>query len=279
MFPVGWFLHFCVRGTVTRHAVNIVVGVLGMTYFYGTQIVHVFAMSIVSYLIMVFLPRESQQNVVCFFVFAYLSYSHIDAVLYHFDSYDLTITLNTMLLTLRLQALAFCYRDGCQPKEALTERQELMKIVKLPNPFEMMSYTFYCQQYALGVFFEYRDFKAWIEEREEYQKVPSPVVESLKYAVKGILCIAFYSAGTSFFPMAFCFTHEFAECSLPYKLMYALLTGGFTRYFYYSAFVFQTGAVIASGLGYNGRKEVTGDGKIGEKEGEHQWDKFIGVYL
>ena len=92
MLPVGWFLHFCVRGTKLRHAVNITIGVLGMTYFFGVAICHVLAMSGISYTIMALAPRDHQQRYVTGFVFAYLSLSHISTVLYHFDSYDLEIT-------------------------------------------------------------------------------------------------------------------------------------------------------------------------------------------
>lgn len=66
-------------------------------------------------------------------------------MIYHFDSYDLEITTNTMLLTLRLQALAWNYFDGSQKREDLTDRQDRMKIEQLPNPIEFLSYTFYCQ--------------------------------------------------------------------------------------------------------------------------------------
>lgn len=122
MFPVGWFLHFCVRGAKLRHAVNLTVGFLGMLYFFGTEIVHVLAMSTITYLIMLLTPRDVQHRYVCAFVFMYLSFSHLNTVLYHFDSYDLVITTNTMLLTIRLQALAFSYYDGGQPRASLTER-------------------------------------------------------------------------------------------------------------------------------------------------------------
>lgn len=41
--------------------------------------------------------------------------------------------------------------------------------------------------------------------------------------------------------------------------------------------------MIASGLGYNGRKEVSDtdevDAKDPDSKGPHQWDKFVGVYL
>ena len=132
-----------------------------------------------------------------------------------------------------------------------------MKVDQLPNPIEMLSYTFYCQQFALGVFFEYRDFINWIEETNEYKRVPSPVVESLKYAVYGILSIVVFSVGAAFFPISYCFTDEYSDSSLGYKLVYANMSGLFCRYFYYTAFLFQTGTVIASGFGYNGRKEVS----------------------
>ena len=59
MFPVGWFLHFCVRGTKLRHAVNLTIGTMGMTYFFGSEIGHVLFMATVSYLIMTFTPRDA----------------------------------------------------------------------------------------------------------------------------------------------------------------------------------------------------------------------------
>ena len=96
-----------------------------------------------------------------------------------------------------------------------------MKVEHLPNPIEMLSYTFYCQQYALGTFFEYRDFINWIEEKNEYKRVPSPVLESLKYVGYGIAVIIIFSVGVGYFPMDYCFSDEFTEHSLLYKLMYA----------------------------------------------------------
>ena len=281
MLPVGWFLHFCVRGAKLRHAVNLTVGMLGMTYFYGFAVLHVFAMSGVSYLIMLLAPRDSQQKYVTAFVFAHLSLSHVGTVIYHFDSYDLEITTNTMLLTLRMQAMAWSYYDGGLKRDALTERQVRMKIDQLPNLVEFLSYTFYCQQYALGVFFEYRDFISWIEERDEYRHVPSPVLESLKYAAYSVACIGIYSVGGSYFPIEHCYTDEFAASSMAYKIVFASLAGMFNRFFYYTAFLFQTGTAIASGLGYNGRKEIGAtdavDPKNPDKKGEHQWDKIVGV--
>ena len=75
-----------------RHGLNIILGGLGMTYFFGLSVIHPLMMSSVSYLIMRFMPRDQQQKYVCAYVFIYLSSSHINTVLYHFNSYDLEIT-------------------------------------------------------------------------------------------------------------------------------------------------------------------------------------------
>ena len=57
-FPIGWFFHFLVRGKTLRHGLNIVMGFCGMTYFFGTQTIHVVLMSSISWLLMAFLPRK-----------------------------------------------------------------------------------------------------------------------------------------------------------------------------------------------------------------------------
>ena len=83
-----------------------------MTYFYGWQIYHVVLMASVSWLLMKFLPRDQQQKYVCAYVFAYLSLQHLHRLYMRFGSDDVEVTNNTMMLTLRLQALAFSFYDG-----------------------------------------------------------------------------------------------------------------------------------------------------------------------
>lgn len=42
------------------------------------------------------------------------------------------------------------------------------------------------------------------------------------------------------------------------------------RFFYYGPFSITTGAIIASGLGYNGKNK---------ENDEHQWDKIVQIYV
>ena len=44
----------------------------------------------------------------------------------------------------------------------------------------------------MGVFIEYRDFICWIEEREEYKKVPNPILPTLKWLVYAAVVIGLY---------------------------------------------------------------------------------------
>jgi len=112
--PVGWFLHFYCRGSLIRHWVNTLLGFIGMTYFFGWAVLHVIFMSSVTWMLMAYAPRNQQHKYVCAFLFAVLSSHHLDSYLNYYGSYEFHISTQTMLLTLRLQALSFSYYDGGQ---------------------------------------------------------------------------------------------------------------------------------------------------------------------
>ena len=77
-----------------------------------------------------------------------------------------------------------------------------------------------------------------------------------------------------YIPIDKCWSDEFVGYSFPGKVFYYMLAGLGKRFFYYSPFTATTGAIVASGFGYNGMKKS--DDK-GAKE-EHTWDKIVGVY-
>ena len=114
-----------------------------------------------------------------------------------------------------------------------------MRVDELPSVFEMISFSFFVPQCALGVFFEYRDFKCWAEETAEYRKVPSPIVPSLKYMIYGFTTLGIFVVGSMFFPVSNCWSEEFhKESSVAWRIFYPMLGWGFQRYFYYTAFLF-----------------------------------------
>ena len=56
----------------------------------------------------------------------------------------------------------------------------------------MYSYTFYCQTAALGVFFEYTDYKRFIEKTHEYKDIPNPIMPSLKLFGKMVCYVSIF---------------------------------------------------------------------------------------
>ena len=121
---------------------------------------------------------------------------------------------------------------------------------------EITSYAFYCQACALGVFFEFSDYKRFIERTDEYKDIPSPLIPSLMWLATGFGCLGVYIVGDIYFPMTTCWSQQFLEFTFPYRIFYYFVALTFKRYFYYSPFCMTTGAIVASGLGYNGVKKV-----------------------
>lgn len=163
-YPIGWIMHFFIRGTTLRHLYATTIGIAFQLYCYRWDVKHVVLMSVVAYLMMAVLPRQKQANFVMAWVLGYLSYSHICSILFTFGQYKLDITTYTMLLVCKLSALAFCYKDGdSASRDFITKDQKERMVTKMPTILEFTSYVFYCQACALGVFFEFSHYKRFIE--------------------------------------------------------------------------------------------------------------------
>lgn len=204
-----------------------------------------------------------------FFVLAYLSGQHIHRMIANFGSFELDITTYTMLLICKLSALAFCYKDGAENSEKLTEDQRIWKVTHFPELLEYASYVFFCNGCALGVFFEFSDYKKFIERTHEYEHVPCPILPSLKWLVQGFGFMGVFIVGEKYFYLPDCWSDEYTTWPLWYKVFFYFIAMSIKRFFYYGPFSITTGAVIASGLGYNGKSKLTND---------HQWDKIVQIY-
>jgi hypothetical protein len=165
--------------------------------------------------------------------------------------------------------MAFCYQDGGQKDEStLTERQKSKAIKKMPNLIELASYTYYTQACALGVFFEYTDYIRFIKCEGEYKDSVSPILPSLKSLATALAFTGIFVGANSYYSIETCYTEEFASWSFAYKYWFYMVSMSVKRFFYYGPFMFTTGAIQASGLGYNSKT----------KSGAEDWDKVRGVY-
>jgi hypothetical protein len=158
--------------------------------------------------------------------------------------------------------MSFCYKDGGEVESTLSQDQKDRMIKEKPSLFEMCSYTWYVSNCALGVFFEFSDYIRYIEGTKEYKNSPSPILPSLKSLATAILCTGFFIVVSNYFWVEYIFAPDYASHSFIYKVYYYYVAMTIKRFFYYGPFMFTTGAIQATGLGYNG------NGK---------WDKVVGA--
>jgi hypothetical protein len=104
-----------------------------------------------------------------------------------------------MLQVCKLSALAFCFKDGGEDPKTLTKEQQKWQVKNLPNILEIASYTYFVSNCAIGVFFEFSDYKRFIERTEEYKNVPSPIKASLVTLGRAITFSVLYVVGSRWF--------------------------------------------------------------------------------
>ena len=113
---------------------------------------------------------------------------------------------------------------------------------ELPTLLELASYTWFVPQSALGVFFEFSDYKRFIERSHEFKSVPVPIVASLMTLAQAIFCTVVFLVFRQYFWIEFCYTPEYADFSLLSKTFYFFVAMAVKKFFYYGPFLFTTGA-------------------------------------
>lgn len=139
----------------------------------------------------------------------------------------------------------------------------------MPTVLELLSYVFFCGASIVGPFFEFSDYKMYIERTDRYANIPSTFKAAVTKFLKGKACLALNLViGTKFWPL-FCGTEEFTEYSFLYKVVYYYIAITSMRLFYYSGWCITDGAIIASGLGYAGK----------DKNGEEQFNEIYSIRI
>ena len=80
-FALGWVLWAFVRGTFIRHCFCIFFGLFLQSYMYGYEIIYVFLISALSYLAMIFLPRQKQNWVIIPLLMSIVLWNHVQTML------------------------------------------------------------------------------------------------------------------------------------------------------------------------------------------------------
>ena len=181
-YPLGFLMYAVVRGTFARHLFSIVTGFLLQLYMFRGGVIHPIIMTFVTFAIMNLLPRTQQHKYVMVFTMCYLSGSHIYRMLTNFGGWDMDITTYTMILTTKLSAMAFCYRDGAYDNDTLKVQSIAVqnKIESKPTLLEVLSYVYFSSSCICGPFFEFADYRNYIEMQGVFANIPNTAYASFK---------------------------------------------------------------------------------------------------
>ena len=70
---------------------------------------------------------------------------------------------------------------------------------------ELCSYTWYGSNCTLGVFFEFSDYKRFIEKTGEYANVPLTIVPAVKYLLTALAMMGIFVFGNAYYPIDGCY--------------------------------------------------------------------------
>lgn len=130
------------------------------------------------------------------------------------------ITTYTMILTTKLSALSFCYKDGELKNEDLLKEQVERKVLELPTPLEMLSYVFYCGANICGPFFEFSDYINYIERKGVFANIPNTIIPSIIRMINGLMCLTLNLVIGNYYWIDYCSTAEFAAMPFLNKYIY-----------------------------------------------------------
>jgi lysophospholipid acyltransferase len=268
--PLGLVQHYFIRGELPRHLYSIVCGMSFALLQFGLYgLVHFFITSAGVYAMLLTLPRNKVAFPVLCFCLSYLSYMHLYRMITDWMGWKMDATGLQMLMTCKLSLLAYAYQDAevikTDPDRVPNEQKKIL-IQKLPSLLEYYSYICFYPSISIGPSFEYSDYIRFVHEKDEFKKIPSTILPSIRVLGISLIFLALTFIGEKYFPHMYCSSEDFSRQSFWYKVYFFNCAMVVAKIKYTSAWKLTESSMIASGLGH------TVDAK-----GEHSWDRAISI--
>jgi lysophospholipid acyltransferase len=241
--PLG-LIHHLISGKTFRLVYALFFGLAIQIYMYDFSALHVLVCSFVSLVLINTCDRKRVGWLVTFYCFIHLSVLHIYRMIFDYGGWRMDITTIMMMTLCKFTSFAFCYSDG-----QIIDHTKLNKFTqknKIENYtfLEYFSYIYFYPTCIMGPFFEFSDFRQFIELVGDYEKIP--ILRSFYEAVKrlflGLICIAIYLYLKPYISIEYYFENHSNYFFLIY---FGFL---FNKYKYYTGFMFAESSCIASGI-------------------------------
>jgi lysophospholipid acyltransferase len=275
-------LHRAMPSTLTRHLLALGAGLFLAFANFGLDTLHFVVSAGVPYVLCALAPRQRLMPVAVFvFSIVYIGLGHIQRMYFYVGPDGANPlggpvvhwTSPQMLLIIKITAFAWSVHDGHRPPHELLASQEQRAIRKLPSLLEYYSYIFFFAGFLTGPIPEYREYAAFTDRSLFAQEKGGRIPEGSWRA--GLTRFVMALAAVPLFylhkklPETFVLSPAFLEQSIWYRWLYVIASCelGFDKY--YVVFFLGEGALMMSGMGYNGR----------DTNGRVLWDRLLMLRL
>eukprot|EP01117_Protostelium_nocturnum_P011104 TRINITY_DN4032_c0_g1_i1.p1 TRINITY_DN4032_c0_g1~~TRINITY_DN4032_c0_g1_i1.p1 ORF type:complete len:466 (-),score=113.71 TRINITY_DN4032_c0_g1_i1:43-1440(-) len=272
-YPACYLFHALPRDSKNlKHLFSIILSLNFLTFCCGTTAwIHSFVSSLVTYLILKFLPHGVAHKVAFAWAFLYMSVSHIYIIYTNYMGWDLDFTTMQMVLTLKLTSFAFNYYDG--NRKGLTAEQEKRSIKELPNLLEYFGFVYFFCGFLAGPAIEIREYQKFIDYsmfNDSYcqGEVPPSGKPALKALISGLAFLPLVIL-SGYFPVTMFTTEAYAHAPIWEKTLRMFIHPALVRMKYYFGWYLSEGACNLIGIGYNGL----------DKNGKPKWDRCKNVQV
>lgn len=238
-----------------KHLFSVTVGLWMLQFVIGYQWLHiVLSSSLVYGILAVGGPRA--RVVAATVAMLYLSGGHIYRQYTDFLGWTLDWTMQQMIVTQKLHALAFNYWDGSAGASPSAD-QKARAVGQLPSPLEFFSFLLCPANVVIGPTFEVSDYLAFANGAVV---APSGVGPALSRLGQGLALLGVHQAIHAYFPTFALLGDKGFRSShnvfIRYAIIWLSLVG--VRCKYYFGWKIAEGAACLAGLGYAGTDKTTG---------------------
>lgn len=199
-----------------------------------------------------------------------LSLMHLYRLYIDYGGWALDVTGPLMIVVLKCVSFAWNVKDGkSAPNPKFKRRQEQAVDLKDISLLSYLGYMFYFGGYLAGPTFEFADYLAFTNlsayKQHGRPSVAASCVAGGKILLQSLCWFAMFQVIKVYLPVEHMFTDSFLAQSVLWRQFYPMLALTACRLKFYFIWLLAEGALVCSGLGYNG---------VG-KDGTVLWDKCV----
>ncbi|KAI5748732.1 hypothetical protein M8J76_001524 [Diaphorina citri] len=242
------------KNKLLQHLYFIFTGLLLGYYNYGTDVIH-HVITVTTCYAVLYLSPGSLLSVAFTFIFT-MTYLLVGYYLTSTDSYDIVWTMPECVLVMKLTGLAYNLYDGLNPQAGLSKHAQSVALTKMPCPFQVFAHSFFPLTFLIGPHFSmtrYQDFVAGkFTEKESVNGLPNCVKPAITRSLLGFTYLGIYQLVNIIYSDEYMVSDEYMYAPF-WKRSFVLGVWGRSAFYkYISVWLLGEGAIILSGLSYNG---------------------------